>query len=63
MAELSGSVNRITVERMRNQQMVRDFNKQIRTFPRTVVASVAGYRPKPYFEASAAAQSAPQVKF
>jgi LemA protein len=63
MAELSGSVNRITVERMRNQQSVRDFNAEVRTFPRTLIAGLGGFTPKPYFTASETAQSAPQVKF
>jgi LemA protein len=63
MSELAGSVNRITVERMRNQQMVRDYNAAVKTFPRRLVASAAGFEPRPYFQASETAQAAPQVKF
>lgn len=63
MSELSGSQNRITVERRRNQLTVQDYNNAVLVFPRRIVASLAGYQPRPYFQASEAAQSAPQVKF
>ncbi|MGR4927322.1 LemA family protein [Bradyrhizobium sp. CAR08] len=63
MSELSGSVNRIAVERMRNQQTVRDYNAAVRTLPRSLLASAGGFTPKPYFQASDTAQGTPQVKF
>jgi LemA protein len=63
MAELAGSQNRITVERRRNQQVVQEYNRAVLVFPRRILASLGGFTPKPYFQASDAAQSAPQIKF
>lgn len=63
MVELAGSQNRITVERKRSQDAVRTFNEKVRVFPRNILASLTGFGRKPYFQASEAAQSAPQVKF
>lgn len=63
MAELAGSQNRITVERQRNQHSVQDYNQAVLVFPRRILASLAGYQPRPYFQASEVAQSTPQVKF
>lgn len=61
--ELEGSQNRITVERQRNQKAVQMYNTQVRTFPRSIIADLAGFQPIPYYTATADAQSAPQVKF
>lgn len=63
MAELSGSINRVTVERMRAQKAVQSYNLDVRSFPGKIVASVLGFSPKPYFQATDSAQSAPTVKF
>jgi LemA protein len=64
MADIAGSQNRISTERRKNQLAVQDFNSTVRAFPRTVVASLHGFAPKPYFEANEAAQAGPpQVKF
>lgn len=61
--ELTGSINRVTVERRRNQLAVQDYNQSIRSFPTVVVAKILGYQGKPYFTADADAQRAPKVKF
>lgn len=63
MAELAGSQNRITVERQRNQRTVQEYNQAVLVFPRRILASLGGYQPKPYFQASETAESAPVVKF
>lgn len=63
MASLEGSQNRITTERRKNQQSVQSYNVYVRTFPASVVANMQGYRTKPYFMASDAAQTAPKVSF
>jgi LemA protein len=63
MSELSGSQNRITVERKRNQDAVQDFNRSVRSFPTNIIANLGGFTPRPYFQANESAQSTPQVKF
>ncbi len=64
MDELSGTENRIAVERMRYNEAVRDFNVTVRTFPGNIVAGMFGYRPATeYFKAMEGALKAPEVKF
>ncbi len=62
-AQLEGTENRIAVERRRFNEKVQKFNSYIRRFPQSLVASIFGFRPKAYFQASAQAQEAPKVKF
>ena len=64
MDELSGTENRIAVERMRYNEAVRDYNVTVRTFPGNIVAGIAGYKPATeYFKAEEKAKAAPEVKF
>lgn len=57
--ELAGTENRIAVERMRYNDVVRDYNQSIKTFP----SSLFGFGTKEYFTADAKAQTVPEVKF
>lgn len=61
MAELSGTENRIAVERMRYNELVRDYNVSVKTFPRSLLAGMFGFGPRTMFEAAAGAEVAPQV--
>ncbi|MFH0764226.1 MAG: LemA family protein [Candidatus Omnitrophota bacterium] len=64
MDELSGTENRIAVERMRYNEAVKDYNITVRQFPGNVVAGIFGYRPATeYFKAEERAVKAPEVKF
>src|SRR5512143_2377506 len=45
MDELSGTENRIAVERMRYNEAVRDYNVTVRMFPGNLVAGMFGYKP------------------
>ena len=64
MDELSGTENRIAVERMRYNDAVRDFNITVRRFPSNVVAGMFGYKPATeYFKAEEKAKTVPEVKF
>ncbi|MGC8595205.1 MAG: LemA family protein [Candidatus Kryptoniota bacterium] len=62
-AQLEGTENRIAVERRRFNEAVQAYNTLVRRFPSAIVASISGFRERPYFEAYSAAQTAPQVKF
>ena len=44
MDELSGTENRIAVERMRYNEAVRDYNITVRTFPGNIIAKRSGYK-------------------
>ncbi|MDD4899811.1 MAG: LemA family protein [Candidatus Omnitrophica bacterium] len=64
MDELSGTENRIAVERMRYNDAVRDYNVTVRMFPGNVVAGMYGYKPaSEYFRAEEKAKIVPEVKF
>jgi LemA protein len=63
MDELAGTENRIAVERMRYNASVGEFNTDIRVFPNSLVAGVAGFRTKPFFEAEGKAKEVPKVDF
>ncbi|MFN8346597.1 MAG: LemA family protein [Spirosomataceae bacterium] len=62
-AQLEGTENRIKVERDRFNEVVKDYNQSVRTFPANVFAGMFGFKAKGYFEASQAAQTAPTVTF
>jgi LemA protein len=62
-SQLEGTENRIAVERRRFNEAVRDYNTRAARLPATVVARLAGFAPKAYFEATADAATPPKVKF
>src|SRR3989441_8235844 len=61
--QLEGTETRIPVERRRFNEAVRDYNTRLRLFPGSIVASMAGFQPKAFFEATPDAATAPKVKF
>ena len=64
MDELSGTENRIAVERMRYNEAVRDYNITVRVFPGNCIAAMFGYKPATeYFKAEEKAKIVPEVKF
>lgn len=58
--ELEGCENRIAVERMKYNDVVRDFNASIKKIPASLFAW--GYKDATYFEAEAGAEKAPKVE-
>ena len=62
-AQLEGSENRIAVERGRFNEVAKDYNTGVRKFPAVLFAGMLGFHPKPYFQADAGAEKAPEVKF
>ena len=62
-AQLEGTENRISTERTRYTDMVRDYNAMIRRFPASIIAGIGGFDKKPQFTADAGAEKAPEVKF
>ncbi len=61
--ELAGTENRIAVERRRFNETVQSYNQRIRSFPTILFAGMFGFQQRPYFQATEAAQQAPQVDF
>ena len=61
--QLEGTENRITVARNRFNDTSKGYNKRVRQFPASIIANMSGFKTRPYFTASAEAQSAPKVEF
>lgn len=61
--QLEGTENRISTERKRYNDSVRDFNKKLKTFPTNIIASWFGFEEKVYFEAEEGAKEVPKVQF
>ena len=62
-SQLEGTENRITVERMRFSEAVRDYNTKIKLMPGALVARVTGFNDKAFFEAVPGSETVPKVKF
>ena len=62
-AQLEGTENRIATERMKFNETAKEYNTMIRKFPKSILASVFGFDKKPYFEAQAGAEKAPEIQF
>jgi LemA protein len=63
MDELSGTENRIAVERRRYNEKVREYNTFIKTFPNNILANLFGFKEEPYFETPQVEREAPKVDF
>ena len=63
MDELSGTENRIAVERMRYNERVQEYNTSRRQFPGNITAKMFSFKDYPFFEAPPAATQAPKVNF
>ncbi|MFZ4414278.1 MAG: LemA family protein [Bacteroidales bacterium] len=62
-SQLEGTENRINVERNKFNEEAQKYNSFIRRFPNNMFAGMFGFEKKAYFEATAGAEKAPEVKF
>ncbi len=62
-AQLEGTENRITVERMKFNEATRSYNTYIKRFPRNIIAGIFSFDSKPYFQAAQGASEVPNVEF
>ncbi|HBF36735.1 MAG TPA: LemA family protein [Firmicutes bacterium] len=63
MDELSGTENRLSVERKRYNDLVKDYNNKIELFPGSIFAGMMGLTKKDYFEVPESSKEAPKVSF
>ena len=63
MDELSGTENRIAVERMRYNERVQEYNVSRRKFPSNITAGIFGFKEYPLFNAPPEAERVPRVDF
>lgn len=61
--QLEGTENRINEARQKYNEAVQAYNVDIRRFPNSIFAAAFGFERMTKFEASAAAQQAPQLNF
>ena len=62
-AQLEGTENRIAVERRDFNAAVQNYNTAIKSFPAVFYAGAFGFHEKPYFAATAGAETPPKVQF
>lgn len=62
-AQLEGTENRISTERRKYNETVKEYNQTVRSFPMNLFAGIMGFDKKQYFEAAPNEQDAPDVKF
>lgn len=63
MDELAGTENRVSVERRRFNDLVKDYNTAIKRFPGNMIAPMFGFSERAFFEAVEGAEEAPTVEF
>ncbi len=63
MVQLEGTENRVSVERQRFNDTVKDYNMSAKRFPGNIIASMFGFKDRTYFEAAQGAEVAPKVNF
>jgi LemA protein len=61
--ELAGTENRLATERMRYNELVRDYNAQRNRFPSNITAKMFKFKEYPYWEVPAEAKQVPKVNF
>jgi LemA protein len=62
-AQLEGTENRISVERGRFNEAVQGYNTVVKRFLTVLFAGMFGFKEKPYFTATAGAETPPKVEF
>lgn len=63
MDELAGTENRISVERKRYNDDVRDYNTAVKSFPTNILAGMFNFEVHEYFASSTGADQPPVVEF
>lgn len=63
IVSLEGTENRISVERMKYNDLVRVFDTNVKTFPTSLVARIFGVEARAYFDVPKENQAAPKVDF
>lgn len=62
-AQLEGTENRISVERQRYIQSIKDYNLAVKKFPSSLIAGFFGFGTKEFYQADEGAKTAPKVDF
>jgi LemA protein len=63
MDEIAGTENRLSTERKRYNDVVRDYNVMIKVFPTNLYAGALGFRESAYYQVPEAEKAVPKVDF
>lgn len=62
-SQLEGTENRISVERRRFNEVVQEYNSNLRSFPTVIIGKIFGFKEKEYFKGREGTENAPDVNF
>ena len=61
--EIAGTENRIGRARSDYNAVIKQYNEKVRSFPNNIFAGIFGFDRKPFYQADAASQTNPDIKF
>jgi LemA protein len=61
--QIEGTENRINVARQDYNKSIEGYNLTVKRFPKSILASVFGFKEKPFYKADAGSEKAPDIKF
>jgi LemA protein len=62
-AQIEGTENRINVARQDYNKSIEGYNLKVKRFPKSILASVFGFKEKPFYKADAGSEKNPDIKF
>ena len=62
-SQLEGTENRISTERKKFNETAQNYNNDLRSFPKNIIAGLFNFEKKGYFQAAEGAETAPKVEF
>lgn len=62
-AQIEGTENRINVARQDYNKSVEGYNLAVKRFPKSILASIFGFKEKAYYKAEAGSEKNPDIKF
>ena len=61
--QIEGTENRINVARQDYNKSIEGYNLKVKRFPKSLLASVFGFKEKPFYKADAGSEKNPDIKF
>lgn len=62
-AQIEGTENRINIARQDYNKSIEGYNLKVKRFPRSILASIFGFKEKPFYKAEAGSEKNPDIKF
>ncbi len=62
-AQIEGTENRINIARQDYNKSIEGYNLKVKRFPKSILASVFGFKEKPFYKAEAGSEKNPDIKF